>query len=78
MNAMNDANVLPILVPIDVAAKMIGRGTTFIYEAISDGRLNAVKSDKRTLITVESIKEYASNLPPASVKVLRRRRRNGA
>ena len=58
----------PILVTIPQAAAMIGRGTTFIYGAISDGRIKAVKSDKRTLIVVESLRAYAAGLPAAKIK----------
>ena len=30
----------PILVPIPTAASMVGRGVTFIYGAIADGRID--------------------------------------
>ena len=68
----------PILAPIPQAAAMIGRGVTFIYEAISDGRLRAVKSDKRTLVVVDSLKEYAASLPPAKIRPMAPRRRSEA
>lgn len=68
----------PILAPIQQAAAMIGRGTTFIYEAISDGRIRAVKSDKRTLVVVESLVDYANSLPPAKLNQAPRRRRKTA
>jgi hypothetical protein len=60
--------LLPILCTIPNAAMMIGRGQTFIYAAIGDGRIEAVKSDKRTLVVVESLREYAKSLPPAKIK----------
>ena len=74
MNTMNDIDVTPILVPVDVAAKMIGRGITFIYHKIADGTLHAVKSDKRTLIVVESLKDYVASLPRAKIEMAPRRR----
>ena len=58
----------PILVPIPTAASMVGRGVTFIYGAIADGRIEAVKSDKRTLVIVESLRAYAASLPRAKIR----------
>jgi hypothetical protein len=57
----------PILARIPDAAAMIGRGVTFLYEAISDGRIRAVKSDGRTLVVVASLQEYVAALPPAKI-----------
>jgi hypothetical protein len=58
----------PILCSIEDAAAMIGRGITFIYSAIGDGRIRAVKSDKRTLVVVQSLRDYAATLPAAKIK----------
>jgi hypothetical protein len=63
-----------ILCTIPRAAAMIGRGQTFIYGAIGDGRIEAVKSDKRTLVVVESLRRYAASLPPAKIKPPKPRR----
>jgi hypothetical protein len=65
----------PILCTIPHAAAMIGRGTTFIYEAIATGQIEAVKSDKRTLIVVDSLRRYAASLPHAKIKPTTRRQR---
>jgi hypothetical protein len=65
----------PLLCSIPNAARLIGRGTTFIYEEISAGRIAAVKSDKRTLVVVNSLREYAANLPAAKPSVYREYRR---
>ncbi len=70
---MSDVSFAPILVPIPTAADMIGRGITFIYEAIADGRFQAVKSDGRTLVVVESLRSYAAGLPPAKIKPIPKR-----
>jgi hypothetical protein len=71
-----DKALLPlILCTIPHAAAMIGRGQTFIYGAIGDGRIEAVKSDKRTLVVVESLRRYAAELPRATIKPLKRRHR---
>jgi hypothetical protein len=76
--SMSEEAPLPlILCSIPNAATMIGRGQTFIYGAIGDGTIEAVKSDKRTLVVVESLRRFAASLPPAKIKPLRRRRRAG-
>jgi hypothetical protein len=63
-----DVMLSPILVSIPDAAAMIGRGITFIYAAIGDGTIQAVKSDKRTLVVVDSLRQYAAGLPRAKIK----------
>jgi hypothetical protein len=65
----------PILASVDQAAAMIGRGRSFIYECLADGRLKAVKSNKRTLIVVESLRDYAAGLSPAKIEPMAPRRR---
>jgi helix-turn-helix protein len=65
----------PILCRIPQAAAMLGRGERFIYEAIATGQIEAVKSDKRTLIVVASLQQYAARLPAAKIKPMTRRRR---
>jgi hypothetical protein len=70
---MSDVALNPILVTIPNAAHIIGRGVTFIYEAIADGEIAAVKSDKRTLVKVQSLHDYVAALPPAKIKPDRRR-----
>jgi excisionase family DNA binding protein len=69
--------------PIPNAAQYIGRSVTFIYNALADGKLRAVKSDKRCLVEVASLHEYVKSLPPAKIKpdkreVLRREARSAA
>jgi hypothetical protein len=63
-----------ILVTIPQAAAMIGRGTTFIYESLADGTIQAVKSNKRTLVLVQSLYDYAASLPAAKIKQTVRRK----
>jgi excisionase family DNA binding protein len=58
----------PILMPIPNAAQYIGRSVTFIYNALADGKIRAVKSDKRCLVEVASLHEYVATLPPATIK----------
>jgi hypothetical protein len=75
--SIQETQLQPILVRIPEAAAMIGRGERFIYEAIATGLIEAVKSDKRTLIVVESLKGYVAKLratSPAKIKPITRRR----
>jgi hypothetical protein len=57
-----------ILCTIPQAAAVIGRGTSFIYEALGDGRIEVRKSDGRTLVLVESLRAYVASLPVAKIK----------
>jgi hypothetical protein len=71
----SEISLPPILCRIPQAAAAIGRGERFIYEAIATGQIEAVKSDKRTLVVVESLRKYAHGLKPAKIKPMIRRRR---
>jgi hypothetical protein len=67
----------PILVPVKQACALIGRGQSALYELIGAGKIRAVKSDGRTLIVVESLREYAAKLEidhPVKVAPPRRRK----
>ena len=46
----------PLAVSINDTAKALGLGRTSIYELIKDGRLEAFKLGRRTLVRVESIR----------------------
>jgi hypothetical protein len=59
--------VEPLLVSIPQTSQLIGRCTATVYELAGSGRLVAVKSDGRTLITMVSIKEYVASLPRAQI-----------
>lgn len=64
------AALQPILCSIPAAATCIDRSERFIYEAIATNQIRAVKSDKRTLVVVASLYQYAASLPPAKIKPL--------
>jgi hypothetical protein len=57
----------PILCPIPVAAGMIGRTERVVYSLIGAGKIEAVKSDGRTLVVVKSLHAYAASLPRAQI-----------
>jgi hypothetical protein len=64
----------PLLVPVKQACTIIGRGQSALYELIGAGKIRAVKSDGRTLVVVESLREYADKLPAAKIAPPRKRR----
>jgi hypothetical protein len=67
------ASLTPLLVPVKQACAVIGRSQSALYELIGGGKIRAVKSDGRTLIVVESLREYANSLPAAKVASPRNR-----
>lgn len=50
----------PLAVSIKEAAKALGLGRTSIYAMIADGRLEAFKIGRRTLVRVESIRRLVA------------------
>jgi hypothetical protein len=73
LTEITEVSLPPILCRIPQAAAMIGRGQRFIYEAIATGQIEAVKSDKRTLVLVSSLHKYVEKLKPAKIKPMTRR-----
>jgi excisionase family DNA binding protein len=47
------------------ACAVAGIGRTKLYEAIADGRLQARKLGKRTLILRDDLRQFLAALPPA-------------
>jgi hypothetical protein len=66
----------PILMSVAAATKYIGRGERFIIDAIAVGKLQAVKSDRRTLLVVQSLKDYVASLPAPKLRPDNRNRRS--
>jgi hypothetical protein len=52
---MSDLGDVPITVTVQRAKKISGLGNTKLWELISDGRLEAVRVDRRTLVTYRSL-----------------------
>lgn len=50
------------------ARRMLGLGRTMVYKLISDGVLEARKSGRRLLISVDSIRNYYNSLPKVGPK----------
>jgi hypothetical protein len=62
------ATIEPLLCSVAAAMAIIGRGQSFVIDAIATGKIQGVKSDRRTLVVVKSLYEYAAGLPPAVLK----------
>jgi hypothetical protein len=73
-SSVTKMEVDPFLVSVPQAGQMIGRGVSKIYELLGSGELRAVKSDGRTLVVVESLRKYVSELPNAIVAPRERRK----
>ena len=57
----------PLAYRVDDAGRMLGLGTTKIYELIGAGILDARKAGSRTLLTGESLRAYVAGLPKANI-----------
>jgi excisionase family DNA binding protein len=60
--------VPPALLSIKETAAHLGLHRATVYLLVGDGKLDAVKFGKRTLITMPSIKAFIATLPPAKIK----------
>jgi hypothetical protein len=56
----------PLLCSIQAGTAIIGRSERFIIDAIARGKIKAVKSDRRTLLIVQSLKDYVAELQASS------------
>jgi hypothetical protein len=56
------APLQPLLCSIKAGQAILGRSERFIIDAIARGVLKAVKSDRRTLLVVQSLKDYVRDL----------------
>ncbi len=52
-----------LVVGIPEGAEMIGHGRSFLYELIKQGKVDARKSGRRTVLMVESLQRYVDGLP---------------
>jgi hypothetical protein len=66
--------VEPLLVSIPQTCQLIGRCTATVYELLGGHQLEAVKSDGRTLVRMDSIKRYVASLQKAEFAPPRRRK----
>ena len=59
--------VEPLLLSVPQTAQVIGRCVAHVYDLLGAGELQAVKSDARTLITMDSIKRHVAGLQKAYI-----------
>ncbi len=52
----------PEALSVEDAARRAGIGRTFLYEAISSGRLPSIKLGKRRLVRVEALRRWLERL----------------
>jgi hypothetical protein len=52
----------PLLCSIQAGTAIIGRSERFIIDALAKGKIKGVKSDRRTLLVVSSLKSYVDDL----------------
>jgi translation elongation factor EF-Tu-like GTPase len=67
----------PLLCSVAAATVLTGRCERSIINAIAKGEIRGVKSDRRTLVDVQSLKEYVAKLPLAKLKIDNRENRRG-
>jgi excisionase family DNA binding protein len=65
----------PITATIPTASLISGLGRTTIYQRIKEGKIEAIKSGDRTLIVVESLREYLRELPAYRPEIQTRKMR---
>ena len=66
--------LVPLLCSIKAGCALLGVSDRFIIDAIATGKIKAVKNERRTLLVVQSVKDYAKKLPAAKGTPLARRR----
>jgi hypothetical protein len=55
----------PLLCSIQAGCALLGRSRRGIIDMLARGEIAAVKSDRRTLLVVQSLRDYVSRLPKA-------------
>ncbi|MFC5358240.1 helix-turn-helix domain-containing protein [Azospirillum himalayense] len=57
-----------IALSVAEAKSKIGVGTTKFYELLNEGKIEAVKVGRKTLVLTESLEKYVANLPRRPIK----------
>lgn len=65
LNIDQTVNVDPLAVTPKDACRILGVGRTTLYEEMKANRVKAVKAGRRTLVLVESLREWLGTLPDA-------------
>jgi excisionase family DNA binding protein len=64
----SEVDQMTIAMSIADVTRRTGLGRTLIFEAISTGRLRAVKAGSRTIIKADDLRDYVDSLPPARAR----------
>lgn len=56
----------PILVSVEDAAQMLSICRASLYKLLGSGEIRSVKHGRRTLVPVQSLREWAAGLPGMS------------
>jgi hypothetical protein len=65
---VSETDVEPIAVTIEQAARLSGESRSQVYNRLGHGQYQGLKSGRRTLVLVASIKQFLESLPPAVIK----------
>ena len=60
--------VEPVLLSIPASSEFLGLSAASIYRLVGLGKLKAVKAGSKTLLTMASLRKYATSLPAAKIK----------
>lgn len=64
----NERDRAPAFMTIPASCRYLSLSPASVYRLIGLDKLKAVKSGRRTLLTVASLKAYAASLPVAKIK----------
>lgn len=67
-----DLSTPRLLATVEEAQRILGIKRTTLYSLLGENRLRAVKLNRRTLITMESIHELLATLPTARIAAQKR------
>ncbi len=62
----------PLAAPIPEAQRVSGLSRSEIYRQLAAGNIRAVKNGSRTLILMDSVRDYLASLPPATFRAPRK------
>ena len=65
--SLDDINIEPVHVTLRVGCAYTGDSRSAMYNAISEGKVQAVKEGRRTLLVFESLKQRAASRPLAVI-----------
>jgi len=64
----NEQAIEPAFLRIKAAGEFLGLSAASIYRLIGFGKLRAVKAGGRTLLVMQSLRDYAASLPSAQIR----------